>query len=166
MLRETVVGALPTPVEERQINLAGASRMELPPGKPLTNASVRSGAWPHAIKSAASTNSSKAIQTDVSPARTATAMVIPSRPFPTQFIKNCRHSGMNALLGDMPQKASTSLRGGAARGSRLDELRTALQLTISTPRVHARGQRCFACQSDLLPLLGRCRNEHARGHRA
>jgi hypothetical protein len=49
-----------------------------------------------------------------------------------------------------------------ARGSRLDELCTALQLTISTPRVHARGQRCFACQADLLPLLGRCRNEHAR----
>src|ERR1019366_60438 len=48
-----------------------------------------------------------------------------------------------------------------ARGSRLDELCTALQLTTGTPRVHARGQRCFACQTDLLPLLGRRRNDHA-----
>jgi hypothetical protein len=50
-----------------------------------------------------------------------------------------------------------------ACGSRLDELRTALQLTNSTPRAHVRGQRCFACQADILPLLGRCREEALAG---
>ena len=39
------------------------------------------------------------------------------------------------------------------RGSRLDQLRTALELTTITPRAHVRGQRRFACQADLLPLL-------------
>jgi len=43
----------------------------------------------------------------------------------------------------------------SSRGSRLDQLRNALELTTITPRAHVRGQRSFDRQSDLLPLLGR-----------
>src|SRR5262249_38267776 len=49
-----------------------------PPGKPLTNDSVGSGACPHAIKNTASNKSSNANQMNSSPATTATAMAIPS----------------------------------------------------------------------------------------
>jgi hypothetical protein len=45
----------------------------------------------------------------------------------------------------------------SSRGSRLDQLRNALELTTITPRAHIRGQRSFDRQSSLLPLLGRCR---------
>jgi hypothetical protein len=41
----------------------------------------------------------------------------------------------------------------SSRGSRLDQLRNALELTAITPRAHVRGQRSFDRQSDLLPLL-------------
>jgi hypothetical protein len=61
-----------------QTHLSNDLIMELPYGNPLTISSVRSGAWPHAIKNAASNKSSTASQTNVSPAITATAMVIPS----------------------------------------------------------------------------------------
>jgi len=44
----------------------------------------------------------------------------------------------------------------SSSGSRLDQLRNALELTTITPRAHVRGQRSFDRQSDLLPLLGRC----------
>ena len=40
----------------------------------------------------------------------------------------------------------------SSRGSRLDQLRNALELTTITPRAHVRGQRSFDRQSDLLPL--------------
>ena len=46
----------------------------------------------------------------------------------------------------------------SSRGSRLDQLRNALELTTITPRAHVRGQRSFDRQSDLLPLLGRYRS--------
>jgi hypothetical protein len=75
---EAAVRALSTPVGEHQVNLAMALRIESPYGKPLTNASVRSGAWPHAIKNTARIKSSTAIKTDVSAARTAIARVTPS----------------------------------------------------------------------------------------
>jgi hypothetical protein len=41
----------------------------------------------------------------------------------------------------------------SSRGSRLDQLRNALELTTITPRAHVLGQRSFDRQSDLLPLL-------------
>src|SRR5262249_10617589 len=50
----------------------------LPPGKPLTNDSVGSGACPHAIKNTASNKSSNANQMNSSPATTPTAMAIPT----------------------------------------------------------------------------------------
>jgi hypothetical protein len=56
----------------------------------------------------------------------------------------------------------------SSRGSRLDQLRNALELTTITPRAltpraHIRGQRSFDRQSGLLPLLGRCQREALAG---
>jgi hypothetical protein len=41
----------------------------------------------------------------------------------------------------------------SSRGSRLDQLRNALELTAITPRARVRGRRSFDRQSDLLPLF-------------
>jgi hypothetical protein len=63
---------------------------------------------------------------------------------------------MNALMDPVFAMDETF---SSSRGSRLDQLRNALELTTITPRAHIRGQRSFDRQSGLLPLLGRCRRE-------
>ena len=64
--------------ESIESNLASALRTKLPYGRRPKNDSVRLGCRAHAIKSAAATNSGKAIKIGTNMARTALATAIPS----------------------------------------------------------------------------------------